>query len=343
MKKLLLALCALLASATTLRVQAQSSGEKSQPEIIHEFQGAGSSYWLAKADVNGEIVYFLIIDSGKRHIQNLSVAVGGYKQLVDFGQYISDIIDARDDTKSHSYHDLLNQNLTIISSTRGVSKWVTISDGHTREGALTNAALKNLLKFLADHSQLADEDADDATADLPASPSSAETNPAGHLKFAGVEIDGTLEQFRSRLAEKGFKATNQSHLMSGRFAGRESQVVIYCVEGKDLVRMVVAVRPPDENWTSLYANYKQLVELYRAKYGKPSNSIYKFEYPFDGSEMQMTALKTDKASILTAWKVPNGMILISISNEARIMIYYTDKLNNDVHAANEQERIIDEI
>lgn len=108
--------------------------------------------------------------------------------------------------------------------------------------------------------------------------------------------------------------------------------------------MVIASTKPEESWDRLYIKYLSLVELYSKKYGSPSNSVNKFEYPFDGTtDMQMTAVKTDHAHFMTMWNTPNGDIMISISKEGTIAIYYTDKINSAQHEVLKEQRIIDEI
>ena len=166
-----------------------------------------------------------------------------------------------------------------------------------------------------------------------------------HLKFAGIEIDGSLATFRSKLIEKGYKPTDShENILQGNFAGYECDIFIYCVEGADLVHMVIASTKPEESWDRLYIKYLSLVELYSKKYGSPSNSVNKFEYPFDGTtDMQMTAVKTDHAHFMTMWNTPNGDIMISISKEGTIAIYYTDKINSAQHEVLKEQRIIDEI
>lgn len=166
-----------------------------------------------------------------------------------------------------------------------------------------------------------------------------------HLQFAGIEIDGSLATFRSKLIEKGYKPTDShENILQGNFAGYECDIFIYCVEGVDLVHMVIVSTKPEESWDRLYTKYHSLVELYSKKYGSPSNSVSKFEYPFDGTtDMQMTAVKTDHAHFMTTWNTTNGDIMISILKEGTIAIYYTDKMNNDKHNIQQEQKIINEI
>ena len=166
-----------------------------------------------------------------------------------------------------------------------------------------------------------------------------------HLKFAGIEIDGSLATFRSKLIKKGYKPTDShENILQGNFAGYECDIFIYCVEGGDLVHMVIASTKPEESWDRLYTKYLSLVELYSKKYGSPTNTVNKFEYPFDGTtDMQMTAVKTDHAHFMTMWNTPNGDIMISILKEGTIAIYYTDKTNNTQHNIQKEQKIINEI
>ena len=46
-----------------------------------------------------------------------------------------------------------------------------------------------------------------------------------HLKFAGIEIDGSLATFRSKLIEKGYKPTDShENILQGNFAGYECDI-----------------------------------------------------------------------------------------------------------------------
>lgn len=350
MKKLLLLIAGvfLLLPTTTI---GQVVNTKTKAEVIHKFNGLGTSYRIYRTDIKGSILYAVSIDAENRYADDIVICIGSYKYMMKFAQDIIEIIKNRDDDSTHQITDIFKNNFTIISHTKGISKYVTIYQQGINSASFGQAAAKDMIKFLSAHPELEvpneykQSDNQNTSSAKAKTPTDSLNKPTGHIEFAGIEIDGSLATFRSKLIEKGYKPTDShENILQGNFAGYECDIFIYCVEGADLVHMVIASTKPEESWDRLYTKYLSLVELYSKKYGSPSNSVNKFEYPFDGTtDMQMTAVKTDHAHFMTMWNTPNGDIMISILKEGTIAIYYTDKTNNTQYNIQKEQKIIDEI
>ena len=147
-----------------------------------------------------------------------------------------------------------------------------------------------------------------------------------HLSFKGIPIDGTLDQYVSKMKQSGF--TNLSTedgtvLLSGDFAGYKGCMVgVSTLKQKDLVYKIGVVFPAKDTWSTLSGNYSDLKQMLTEKYGKPSDVVEKFDVKFD------------RCKYYSIWQTDKGEIQLSIDHNRLISCFvklaYFDKINSDI-------------
>jgi hypothetical protein len=81
-----------------------------------------------------------------------------------------------------------------------------------------------------------------------------------HMKFMGIPIDGTLDEFKSKLMAKGFEPDLEDKVvLYGTFAGFDNCIII-CYSNKTNNQMyaVVVVFPNTYDWQTLASRYYNL-------------------------------------------------------------------------------------
>lgn len=157
----------------------------------------------------------------------------------------------------------------------------------------------------------------------------------GHLTFKGIPIEGTLNEFVSKLEKAGlsyFGEYNGSALLEGEFAGYKGcQIFVNTLGSYDAVCGVGVFFPEMEEWSMLEKNYKTIKNLLTVKYGAPSECTEEFQgygYPRDNSD-KLLRLRMDKCTYETVFENSNGVIKLSLGHtnlSTFVMLFY---VNND--------------
>lgn len=165
------------------------------------------------------------------------------------------------------------------------------------------------------------------------------TDTTGHLKFKGVPIDGTLNEYVSKMKQSGFTLIQTEDgfaMLKGDFAAyKDCYLGVATLTGQDLVNKVSVIFPNCETWTTLSTNYFNLKELLTEKYGEPSQVVERFnsniEPDSNGSKMHEVGL--NNCTYFTTFQLENGSIELSIQHEgfalSFVMLSYFDKTNSE--------------
>lgn len=158
----------------------------------------------------------------------------------------------------------------------------------------------------------------------------------GHLKFKGVEINGTPQEFIQKLKAKGFTYIGKesgSDMLLGDFAGFK-ECVVGVVSFSDKVAKVAVIIPDESNsWNLLYNKYSSLKEMLTQKYGEPS--VDKEEWqgyrgkPNDDNSC-MHELRMNRANIGSSFMTRDGdieLVILSLNMQCCIMLTYYDAIN----------------
>ncbi len=160
-----------------------------------------------------------------------------------------------------------------------------------------------------------------------------------HMTFKGVPIDGTLNEYVSKMKQSGFTLIGKEDgvaMLKGDFAAYKGCIIgVATLKGKDLVSKITVIFPEQETWSSLSSNYYNLKELLTVKYGEPSEIVEKFDTysePYDDGS-RMLYVKMDNCKYYTTYELENGSIQISIDHQSLMSCFvrlaYFDKINSE--------------
>lgn len=165
------------------------------------------------------------------------------------------------------------------------------------------------------------------------------TDTTEHMTFKGVPIDGTLNEYVSKMKQSGFTLIGTEDgvaMLKGDFAAYKDCIIgVATLKGKDLVSKITVIFPNHETWATLASNYFNLKELLTEKYGEPSKVVEKFdtysEPDHDNSKMHAVGMNNCKYH--TTFELENGSIQLSIGNDSFsssfVMLSYYDKINSE--------------
>tara|TARA_R110001632_G_scaffold24722_2_gene68599 strand:+ start:147 stop:740 length:594 start_codon:yes stop_codon:yes gene_type:complete len=161
-----------------------------------------------------------------------------------------------------------------------------------------------------------------------------------HMKFKGVTLDGTLNDYVTKMKQSGFTLVateNKSAMLEGDFAGyKDCFIGVSTLEQKDLVNKITVLFPDRDTWSSLSSNYYNLKELLTEKYGGPSEVVEKFDASYEPSDdgERMYRVKFDNCKYSTTYKTENGSIHLTIDHESVsscfVRLSYFDKKNSQI-------------
>ena len=160
-----------------------------------------------------------------------------------------------------------------------------------------------------------------------------------HLSFKGVPIDGTLDEYISKIKKGEFehKGTKDGvAFLNGEFASYKNCVVaVSTMKQKDLVSKIGVMFAERETWSALSGNYFNLKELLTEKYGAPSESIEEFQnYTPEDDGSKFTQVQLGSCKYYSTYETEKGTIQLSIEHaditKCFVKLMYFDKINSEV-------------
>lgn len=165
------------------------------------------------------------------------------------------------------------------------------------------------------------------------------TDSSSHLTFKGVPLDGTLDQYVTKMKQTGFSHISTKDgiaILKGDFAGyKDCIVAVSTLKQKDLVHKIGVMFSEKDTWSSLSGNYFQLKEMLTEKYGQPSIEVEKFDMykEPDDDGTKMFAVKYDNCKYHSFWEIDKGKIQLSIDHDGVtrcfVKLVYFDKVNGE--------------
>ena len=160
-----------------------------------------------------------------------------------------------------------------------------------------------------------------------------------HLKFKGVPIDGTLNEYVSKMKQAGFQLVGTDDgvaLLEGEFAGyRGCLIAVSTLNSVNVVNTIGVVFPACEDWSSLEGNYEHLKSMLTTKYGEPADVVEKFQVystPRTNND-KLHELLMDRCTWYTIFETENGDIQLSLEKgdygEYFVLLKYFDKINTE--------------
>jgi len=157
-----------------------------------------------------------------------------------------------------------------------------------------------------------------------------------HLTFKGVPIDGTLNEYVSKMKKSGFALMRTEEgvaLLKGDFAAYKNCILgVSTLKQKNLVSKITVIFPEQDTWSSLSSNYFNLKEMLTEKYGEPSECVEKFQSStLDDDGYKMTQVQLDACKYYTTYNTEKGTIELSIAHDGVtrcfVKLTYLDKIN----------------
>lgn len=166
---------------------------------------------------------------------------------------------------------------------------------------------------------------------------SLSVSAAGHLKFKGVEIRGSVNAFVQEMEQQGLKFVSRNDnevTLKGNFAGyKDCKVLVVSSEKTDSVSQVIVKMQDEDLWNVLEEVYLDLQKRYTEKYGEPYTEEYN-ENSASTDFAKMVALKDGNASFRSVYSLHGGAVTVKIaySNypyavKGHIEIIYNDTIN----------------
>ena len=163
-----------------------------------------------------------------------------------------------------------------------------------------------------------------------------------HLTFKGVPIDGTLNEYVSKMKQNGFnhlQTEDGTAYLNGDFAGyKDCYVGVSTLKQNDLVYKIAVVFKEKDTWSVLSTNYFDLKQMLTEKYGEPSDVVEKFDVesfaqPRDDQD-RFYNVKSDKCKYYSKWQTEKGQIQLKIdhnsSRSCYVTLAYFDKINGAI-------------
>jgi len=167
----------------------------------------------------------------------------------------------------------------------------------------------------------------------------AQIQSSAHLTFKGVPIDGTLNEYVSKMKQNGFTHTGTENgvaMLTGDFAAYKNCIIgVATLKQKDLISKITVMFPEQGTWSYLSSDYFSLKEMLTEKYGKPSDSTEKFDgsQPRDDNS-KMYEVQFDRCKYYTTYKTEKGSIRLSIEHNGVtscfVLLAYYDKINSEI-------------
>ena len=160
------------------------------------------------------------------------------------------------------------------------------------------------------------------------------TMAEGHMKFKGVEINGTQTQFVSQLSKRGCEVGTTIlgvDMIKADFAGIDMLVYPLTTSQTKIVYAVIASTRKIEDAASCKAQYNSLKKLMTEKYGEGENIVLEDGY-FVNS---IGDFERGGVSNSLSFTNPNGSIILYIHkdfNSANVVVEYLDKTNDALRA-----------
>lgn len=154
-----------------------------------------------------------------------------------------------------------------------------------------------------------------------------------HLKFMGIPLTGSIDNFQRKLAAKGVQPDREfnrimpfgSRSFKGRFTGKSCTIHTYYTDNKTVYRAKAVYSNDNEGLADQF--YEEIKELLQTKYpnGLVKNSTYEGYDAFD--VMVLAADGETVLGFINLYKTRHELSVISY--EYAIHVDYTDYINSN--------------
>lgn len=157
-----------------------------------------------------------------------------------------------------------------------------------------------------------------------------------HMRFREIPICGSEKQMKDSLRSRDFRWGIDGRVKGyqGLVAGQKMTMQICTTPESQEVFALVAYGPKIRKWNFLKAQYLELKDLLRAKYGRPVSHTERFHKLALGRNAKRRAVVQGKCDYRSSFRSPGGLVILYIDSDRRVCIEFQDAAGN---AINEEE------
>jgi hypothetical protein len=165
--------------------------------------------------------------------------------------------------------------------------------------------------------------------------------------FMGIDIDGSQENIKLKLLNKGFKLVetrSNIYYYSGKFNENKISLLVNSTpKTKKVYRFFISYDDVIDSWGSVNSEFDKHNRILINKYGEPFKEIKKYEYPYtEGDGYELGALESGKLNFYNMWyKVgenKNLSLILTATKSKRISFLYLNVKNLELYE-NEQAEL----
>ena len=138
-----------------------------------------------------------------------------------------------------------------------------------------------------------------------------------HLKFKGLEIDGSLDEFFKNLKKEipdldGY-VLDFAAIFKGTFAGTRGCIFVISPNSDNNVKDVMIQFPASDNWGMIKKEYEELCSNMTLKYGEPMATSNDYLEPYiEGDGKEINGIIQGQIKLCQVFGLTNGYIQVCI-------------------------------
>ena len=161
-------------------------------------------------------------------------------------------------------------------------------------------------------------------------------------EFLGIKVQGKLSEVINKFKAKGFvlvQTQNNAVELVGKVQSSKVNLVIVSSLKSHIVWKFVVFLPERSNWYSLKDEYNDYVNLFTAKYGKPTDNFEFFQDPYtEGDGYELQGISMEKVTFSTYWVYDNLAYAVKIHKSERVQLTYENTINSNIHEREKQQQ-----
>ena len=158
-----------------------------------------------------------------------------------------------------------------------------------------------------------------------------------HLLFKQFPITGDVNSFINLLLNNGYTLaesynyTYNAASLIGSFAGNSDCHIGVLGTPKSHITCTVMIFLQEHHiWYSIKDQYEKIKAQLTKKYGTPESHEYFLDPYYEGDGSELTALYSQHCAYISTFNTPKGKVSVSMTGDAKVLIAYQDKLNNEI-------------
>lgn len=162
------------------------------------------------------------------------------------------------------------------------------------------------------------------------------------IKFKNIPISGNISDMVTKLQNLGYIFDGMKDgvaVLNGTFLNRNCEIVLYATPISEQMHTITVSSGSKNSWYSLKSEYTEIKNLIKEKYNvTPNKSSEKFYSPYyEGDGYEMQALRNDKCSYFSTFKIGNDKIGVYIL-EDKVLLLYENSSNKSLNNIEENRK-----